>query len=208
MARCNGRPTVESCITLDLQQLKGAGFVPGAMRFGDLQWTWPHSKLPACKIRFLAMFEGVAGTLHLTSITYLHRSGVPVHLEGQTIQLATTVPPYGGRRWWFLCPSTGRRVLKLYLPSGANAFASRQAYRLGYSVQREGALEQARRRTRKARKRIGGGPNLTERLPLKPKWMRWATYWRHVKACHKAEVMMLPLFASDAEKLLGRRITP
>jgi hypothetical protein len=149
-----------------------------------------------------------AATLHLTTITCFDISGEPFNLKGQRLEIVTTAPPYGGRRWWFLCPTTGRRVSKLYLPIGASVFASQQAYRLGYSVQREGDLDQARRRARKARERIGGGPNLSEQLPQKPKRMHWATYWRHVKAFQYAEERMLPLFVSSAEKLLGRRITP
>ena len=43
------------------------------------------------------------------------------------IQLETTAQPFGGRRWWFVCPRTGRRATKLYLPNGAFTFASRQA---------------------------------------------------------------------------------
>jgi hypothetical protein len=35
------------------------------------------------------------------------------------IQLETTPQPFGGRRWWFVCPRTGRRAAKLYLPNGA-----------------------------------------------------------------------------------------
>jgi uncharacterized membrane protein YccC len=65
--------------------------------------------------------------------------------------------------------------MKLHLPQEARFFASRQAYRLDYAVQRESTDEQARRRARKARARIGGSPNLLEKLPTKPKWMRWAT---------------------------------
>src|ERR1700690_1949778 len=46
------------------------------------------------------------------------------------ISLETTPQPFGGRRWWFVCPRTGRRAGKLYLPNGAFIFAARQAYRL------------------------------------------------------------------------------
>lgn len=208
MARRVGRPTVESCITLDLRELKRAGLLSGVTQSGGLQWTAPHDQQPICRVRFKVTMSETAATLHLTTITCFGTPGGSVNMEGQRLELVTTTPPYGGRRWWFLCPSTGQRVLKLYLPSGTNAFASRQAYCLGYAVQREGALDQARRRTRKARKRIGGGPNLCERLPLKPKRMHWATYWQHVKACQVAEEKMLPLIASGAEKLLGRRIAP
>jgi len=37
--------------------------------------------------------------------------------------------------------------------------------------------------------------------------MRWATYWRHVNACPKADGQTLRFLVADAEKLLGRRIT-
>ena len=33
------------------------------------------------------------------------------------VQLETTPQPFGGRRWWFVCPRTGRRAAKLYLPT-------------------------------------------------------------------------------------------
>jgi len=34
------------------------------------------------------------------------------------VRLVWTEPTYGGRRWWFLCPRTGRKTTKLYLPNG------------------------------------------------------------------------------------------
>jgi hypothetical protein len=96
--------------------------------------------------------------------------------------------------------------MKLHLPYGAQVFASRQAYRLGYAVPREGVSEQARRRARKARTRIGGSPNLLEKLPMKPKWMRWATYWRHMDACYQADQQTLAFLIARTEKMLGRSI--
>ena len=49
------------------------------------------------------------------------------------IELVTTPQPFGGRRWWFLCPEDRTRVAKLHLPSGASTFASQRAYRLAYN---------------------------------------------------------------------------
>jgi hypothetical protein len=49
-----------------------------------------------------------------------------------------TVPHFGGRRWWWVCPLSkngqpcGRCVGKLYLPSGGPAFGCRQCYELTY----------------------------------------------------------------------------
>jgi hypothetical protein len=208
MARSGGRPTVESSITLDLQHLTRAGLVSGHTQSGNLQWTRQNSSQPICRIEYQASLYKDIAILHLASIIRFSSFGGPVRLEEQTIHLVATTPPFGGRRWWFVCPSTGRRATKLHLPYGAPVFASRGAYRLGYAVQREGALDRARRRTRKARQRIGGSPNLMECLPLKPKWMRWATYWRHVEACQGAEGMMLRFLVADTEKFLGRHIKP
>jgi hypothetical protein len=46
-----------------------------------------------------------------------------------------------------------------------------------------------------------------ERQPAKPKWMRWATYWRHVSACQRAESETLEFLAASAEKILGRPVS-
>jgi hypothetical protein len=138
MARSGGHPTVESSITLDLRYVTRAGLVAGHAQSGNLRWTWPNSRQPVCHIGYQASLYEHVGTLHLASIIRFDPFGEPVRLEGQTIHLVATTPPFGGRRWWFVCPSTGRRAMKLHLPYGGRVFASRQAYRLGYAVQREG----------------------------------------------------------------------
>jgi hypothetical protein len=206
MARCGGgRPTVENSITLDIRHLTRAGLVADASQSGTMQWKGMNNR-PSCHVAFRAQLGHETGFLHLISITCFDPFGRPIQLPSQTIRLVATTPPYGGCRWWFGCPHTGQSVMKLHLPPEARAFASRQAHRLGYAVQREGAGEQARRRARKARARIGGRANLLEKLPTKPKWMRWATYWRHMEACYQADQQTLRFLISSTEKMLGRPI--
>jgi hypothetical protein len=91
--------------------------------------------------------------------------------------LATSRPPFGGLRWWFVCPQLNRRVRKLYLPLGGRHFWSRRAYELAYASQRETKYSRALRRARKLRLRLGGEPTDDE-YPDKPPRMRWATYNR------------------------------
>jgi hypothetical protein len=93
------------------------------------------------------------------------------------IFLETTRPPFGGLRWWFRCPHSGRRVRKLYLPLGGRHFWSRRAYRLAYASQRETVYDRAMRRARKLYLRLGGDP-ADDEYPDKPKRMRWTTYDR------------------------------
>ncbi len=207
MARCGGgRPTVEGSTTLDIRHFMRAGLVPYCSQSGTMQWTGT-SCWPSCQAKYKVTLGANTGNLHLANITRFDPVGRAVPLEDQTIRLVATPLPFGGCRWWFLCPHSGQRAMKLYLPYGARFFASRQAYRLGYAVQRQSARDQAYRRARKARDRIGGSPNLLERLPLKPKWMRWATYWRHVDACQQAERQTLEFLAAGAEKILGRPVS-
>jgi hypothetical protein len=100
--------------------------------------------------------------------------------EQQTyrVRLLATPQPYGGVRWWFLCPRLGRRTVKLYLPLGGHRFWSRAAYSLGYGCQREDRAYQAQRQAIKAYSALGGEGNWRSGPPPKPKWMRWRTYDR------------------------------
>jgi hypothetical protein len=95
------------------------------------------------------------------------------------IQLAWTAPTYGGRRWWFLCPRTGRRTTKLFLPNGGWHFWSRQAYGPGCACQREDRFGRLQRRAAMLNRQLGGeGWGTWDTPPKKPKWMRWRTYER------------------------------
>ena len=68
-----------------------------------------------------------------------------------TVTLVSTVPHYGGRRWWFICPIKKIRVAKVFLPLGATRFASRKAHDLTYrSVQESGW----KKRSEKFRRRL------------------------------------------------------
>ena len=53
-----------------------------------------------------------------------------------TVGLVSTEVGFGGRRWWFLCPVSGRRCAVLYLPRGAYKFGSAKGYGLAYGVTR------------------------------------------------------------------------
>jgi hypothetical protein len=56
----------------------------------------------------------------------------------EPILLSSTVPNFGGVRWWFICPliedglACKRRVKKLFLPPGETYFGCRACYRLTY----------------------------------------------------------------------------
>ena len=72
------------------------------------------------------------------------------------IQLEEQPLPYGGERWYALCPRTGRRSTALVLPPGRAQFASVSGWNVAYGSQRECAIHRGHRAIDKAQKRLRG----------------------------------------------------
>ena len=89
-------------------------------------------------------------------ITFQLFSGPSVE---QTIAL-TSLPrvPFGGRRWYFICPGTGGRACRLYLPMHGQRFLSREAYGLRYRVEHLTAEDRDIERYFKLYTQISGQP--------------------------------------------------
>jgi hypothetical protein len=100
--------------------------------------------------------------------------------------LTTNPQPFGGQRWFFICPRTGEKAQKLHLPSGADTFASRKAYRLGYRCQRESPRDRSLSRAFALRAKIGGkGGSCT--CIEKPKGMHARTFKRAMEKVYAAD---------------------
>jgi hypothetical protein len=179
--RSGGRPTTEDGLTLSLSNLLRDR--PGCAWDGSIAWTNSASE-EASSICYEAHLGEETGRVRLHYVTT--RRGGERHKSDYWIRLETTPQPFGGRRWWFICPRTGRRATKLHLPDGAFMFASRQAYRLAYACQREPAHYRALRRAFKLRGKLGGTSGLEGYIP-KPKWMRMRTYDRKLEEIFAAE---------------------
>jgi hypothetical protein len=107
-------------------------------------------------------------------------SGEPHEIDDKVF-LASSRPPFGGLRWWFVCPRLNCRVRKLYLPLGGRHFRSRRAYRLPYASQCGTEIDRAHRGQAKIKARLIGSLDPDDwALPPKPKRMRWRTYQRYV----------------------------
>ncbi len=181
-----GRATVEDGLTLDINKLVRDGIIqPGQWCSGTLRWTR------------VASGEEVGNIGHEANLIEPRDAWMRLHYEvnGEhqnfRVALKTTRPNYGGRRWWFCCPATGRRVAKLHLPPGGKIFASRKAYGLAYKSQRERAYDRALTRAQDIRMKLGGDPSLAAPFPGKPKGMWWRTYWRFRKEAYEAECRSL-----------------
>ncbi len=174
---------------------------PGVSCAGSLTWTNTTTGEKVGSIGFEIQMGDESGRvrLHYTMTRWNGEKVDPDYWVG----LETTPQPFGGRRWWFVCPRTGERVAKLYLPAGATRFASRKAYRLSYRSQRESSHDRALSQAFRLRSRLGAEGGIGDYVP-KPKGMRWATYGRQMARIAAAEAVCNAHLAAVVRKLGGR----
>lgn len=105
----------------------------------------------------------------------------------------------GGRRWWFICPRTGRLASRLHLPPGAYSFACRRAYEPGYLSQRQMPRDRAVSRVFTLRRRLGNNGGIGSYV-AKPKGKHWRLFERALMKIAQAEVIV----QGHAARLLPR----
>jgi hypothetical protein len=178
----HGRTKVESCHTIDANELNRAGCLRDGSS-GVLQWARDGVKVAAINLRTDA--DG----LHLG---YRSRVGSgDWEAVAETVRIVRLPCQYGGTRPYFLCPHCGQRVTKLYGPG--RYFWCRHCYALTYGSQSEGSRDRAIRRAGKIKQRLGGGPAVVNRFPPRPRGMWQRTYERLRQRALEAET-----FAAEA----------
>jgi hypothetical protein len=140
------------------------------------RWTWETWQGESeASINFWMLPDvGHAGAVQLR---YSY-GGEPV--EPYTVRFDTTRPHFGGLRYWWRCPTCGRRCAHIY---GGRLFLCRLCHNLTYaSCQTAGdPLERARRKLQAIFDKLGAGMRIPTRdtsLPDKPPYMHWDTYGR------------------------------
>ncbi len=202
----SGRPgwhaLVEGAFVLDVGMLvKQGGIVPGRAGRGSV--TWDRAGKEAASVGFdFDLTNPDQGSLRLRYRAT--RQGVS-SMEDYEIRLAASELHLGGRRWWFICPVSGRRGAKLYLPPGATIFAGRQAHRLVYRSQRNNGLARSHSRQHRIYERLGAHyVHFEQGPPTRPKWMRQKTYERLLARLDAAERAHQVVFIAGAKRILAR----
>ena len=128
---------------------------PGPYVAGTIQWTLTRTGEERANISYVAnLVDPADAWVRLIYTSTTRAIGAKLDSDYR-VRLETTQPHFGGLRWWFLCPITGRRVGVLYLPGkGGTVFASRQASGLAYRSQRASPEDRAVERSAKARRSL------------------------------------------------------
>lgn len=179
-------PTVESGPALDISRLLKTGWLrPDATTRGILRWTDLRTGHETASMGYEARLRETSGSVRLHSCATDRASGERRDCESH-IELATSPQPFGGRRWWFVCPRTGRRARVLHLPPGAETFACRGAYGLGYRSQREAQKDRVFSRVFALRHKLGDKGSIGS-VVARPKGMHWVTFGRAMERIERAE---------------------
>jgi hypothetical protein len=175
--RYGGRPTADASLRIDLAWMLRTGRVKDGTRCsGSLSWNRGGEEVGSISYQAIMHQPGE----ERLELAYSLGSGESREQVNQTVRLCYTVPHYGGKRWWMICPVRRIRVGKLYLPSGGDRFASRQAWRLGYHIQRVGRLDRSSERLYRFQRKLGVEQGLYT-LPSRPKGMRHRTWDKLLK---------------------------
>lgn len=188
----SGRPIVASALGLDVNRLARRGILQAGNRCtGTLRWSDTRTLQNAGQCHY----EANAEDPNFAWIRFRFREAGDRSPVESLIQLTTTVPPFGGFRWWFVCPRSGERVLKLYW-SGQRGFASRKALGLVYPSSREGEFERAQRRLSKLKAKLNAVDFEIPTADLKPARMHWKTFERICQSI-EAETLWADLLLAE-----------
>ena len=169
-----GRTTCESCPSIDVREWRRKGL----LRIGqEFSWSWRRGGEPAGNITV---------RVEDASVVLSYRSCRPGSSEWKSIQqrvpIRLTACHFGGVRPWFVCSVhcngryCERRAAILYC--AGELFACRRCYGLSYASQQQTALDRGLEQARKIRMRLGGGVDLLEPFPGRPKRMHRRTFLR------------------------------
>ncbi len=175
--RHSSSSTAEKCWRIEIDwMVRDRRAIPCAITKGTLSWTCNGE--PAGSVSYEAdLMDLNAAELRLSYI--IDRGSGPMSVQ-QVIALAYTVPNYGGRRWWMICPTSKMRVGKLYLPFGGGEFAGRFVWRVGYRSQRVGHFDRPFEKLFRLQNKLGCEPGWDGGL-IRPKGMWARTFERHLR---------------------------
>ena len=181
--RSGGRPTADASKRIDLAWMIRTGRAkPGQWVSDGLSWNWGGS--PAGSIAYVANMEDVSDSY--LRLMYWNGEGANRRHVEQVVRLVFTEPNFGGRRWWMVCPYSGRRVAKLYMPAGGDRFASRHSWKLGYQSQRVARRDRPFEKLFRLQRKLGSEQGWEAHL-RRPKGMWRRTFERRLERYYELD---------------------
>jgi hypothetical protein len=145
--RRSDRWTTDDCLRISLSTLKQLGMLQRHC-MDRRERVWSQYGQTTARLTLVTDVHCLEASpcLKITGYAFGKAIDCVVYLEEQPL-------PYGGERWFALCPRTGSRCTALVLPPGQTHFASVKGWNVPYGSQRECPIHRAHRAIDKAQKR-------------------------------------------------------
>ena len=124
----NRKATADESCRLKISYLRKRGMLTGEEAFEKISWT---SSMTGKVTTVLLLVDVTNEPLAILMYTLTDRDGNKTDYK-YAVSLVTTPCNFGGVRYWFGCPSCGRRVAVLYLAPGDVYFRCRHCNNLSY----------------------------------------------------------------------------
>lgn len=148
--RRSNRWTTDDCLRINLSNLKQLGMLQRHCMTRREQ-VWSQYGQTIADLTLVTDVHCLQPSPRLTITGYAFGRVINC-----VIQLEEYALPYGGERWYALCPRTGRRCTALVLPPGQVQFASVVGWNVAYGSQRECPIHRGHRAIDKDQKRLRG----------------------------------------------------
>ena len=145
--RRSNRWTTDDCLRINLSTLKQLGMLQRHCMTRREQ-VWSQYGQTIADLTLVTDVHCLQPSPRLTITGYAFGKAINC-----VIQLEEYALPYGGARWYALCPRTGRRCTALVLPPGQVQFASVRGWNVAYGSQRECPIHRGHRAIEKAKAR-------------------------------------------------------
>ena len=137
--RRSNRPTTDECIILELSHLRQLGILKrDCLNRRVVTWRCQGQKTAEMTVVSDVHCREPHPCLKFTGYAHGQRVDCVVALTCEPM-------PFGGERWYALCPRTGRKCTTLVLPPGRSHFASVRGWDVAYGSQRECEIHRAHR---------------------------------------------------------------
>ncbi len=146
--RRSNRWTTDDCLHINLSTLKQLGMLERHC-MDRRERVWSQCGQTTARLTLVTDVHCLEPSpcLRITGRAFGKLIDCVVYLEEQPL-------PYGGERWFALCPRTGRRCTALVLPPGETHFASLKGWNVAYGSQRECPIHRGHRAIYKAETRL------------------------------------------------------
>lgn len=168
-------PDTDECLRLNLSELRREGAVK-RFQMRRLQRSWSCRGERVAEVTIVVDIDCLAPAPCLRVTGWAFGRAVD-----QTLQIVAQSQPFGGERFYIICPITGRRCTSLIMPPGKVAFASVRGWNVPYASTREREVARAQRNIEKVGPRLRGMSKYTRkptRARLTRRWERaMDIYW-------------------------------